>query len=325
MDVRERKITELEKKVYRDIQLKIFQYFDSEDINYKGKNNPKILEDMESLCSENVDDSKIAEIIESIKNSIEEFFSYLYALIPPTERKVHYSKELIKKIELNELTKETAEVLKKYADAFSAGKDMNGFLSNNIRDVRKPDFLLYTWHLYHLHMSGKFAENARQMKNNRSDTQLLCIISQEDVFFVDVIPHPTKAEEYFNIRSLEIILNNGWMGKIGFSEITGMIPGTLEPKIIEDKNIFDLYSKGRVNVCFEFHGKGYCSMEPICLSRRPIAVSRELIKISKGIRNLHEEDGEYKGFQFGCDEEGKLLGLVEFEMLTGERKFIDIF
>lgn len=97
---------------------------------------------------------------------------------------------------------------------------------------------------------------------------------------------------------VEIILNNGWMGKIGFSEITGMIPGRLEPKIIEDKNIFDLYSKGRVNVCFEFHGKGYCSMEPICLSRRPIAVSRELIKISKGIRNLHEEDGEYKGFQF---------------------------
>ena len=37
MDVRERKVTELEKKVYRDIQLKIFQYYDSEDINYKGK------------------------------------------------------------------------------------------------------------------------------------------------------------------------------------------------------------------------------------------------------------------------------------------------
>ena len=46
--------------------------------------------------------------------------------------------------------------------------------------------------------------------------QLLCIINQGDVFFVDVIPHPTKAEEYFNIRSLEIILNNGWMEKIGF-------------------------------------------------------------------------------------------------------------
>ena len=40
---------------------------------------------------------------------------------------------------------------------------------------------------------------------------------------------------------------------------------------------------------------------------------------------FHEENGKYKGFQLGCDEAGKLLGLVEFEMLTGERKFIDIF
>ena len=325
MDVRERKVTELEKKVYRDIQLKIFQYYDSEDINYKGKNNPKVLEDIENLCSKNIDALKIAEVIESIKNSIGDFFSYLYGLILPVKRKVHYSKELIKKIELNELTAEKVEVLKKYADAFSSGKDMNGFLSNNIKDVRKPDFLLYTWHLYQLHMSGKFIEDAEQMKNNRSDMQLLCIINQGDVFFVDVIPHPTKAEEYFNIRSLEIILNNGWMEKIGFLEITGMNLGTLEPKITENKDIFDLYSKGRINLSFEFHGKGYCSAEPMCLNRRPIAASREVMKISKGLRKLHEENGKYKGFQLGCDEAGKLLGLVEFEMLTGERKFIDIF
>ncbi len=325
MDVRERKITELDKKVYRDIQLKIFQYYDSEDINYKGKNNPKVLVDIENLCGENVDDSEIAEIIEGIKDSIGDFFSYLYRLIPPTKRKVHYSKELMKKIDLNELTAEKVGVLKRYADAFSAGKDMNGFLSNNIKDVRKPDFLLYTWHLYHLHMSGKFVEDAKQMKNNRSDTQLLCIINQGDVFFVDVIPHPAKAEEYFNIRSLEIILNNGWMEKIGFLEMADMIPETLEPKITEDKDIFDLYSKGKINLSFEFHGKGYCTVEPICSNRRPIAASRELIKINKGIRNLHKENGEYKGFQFGCDEAGKLLGLVEFEILTGERKFIDIF
>lgn len=63
----------------------------------------------------------------------------------------------------------------------------------------------------------------------------------------------------------------------------------------------------------------------MCLNRRPIAASREVMKISKGIRKLHEENGKYKGFQLGCDEAGKLLGLVEFEMLTGERKFIDIF
>ena len=42
----------------------------------------------------------------------------------------------------------------------------------------------------------------------------------------------------------------------------------------------------------------------MCLNRRPIAASREVMKISKGIRKLHEENGKYKGFQLGCDEAG---------------------
>ena len=58
-------------------------------------------------------------------------------------------------------------------------------------------------------MSGKYVEDKKQMKNNRSDMQLLSIIDLNDVYFIDVIPHPTKPEEYFNIQSLEIIIKNG--------------------------------------------------------------------------------------------------------------------
>lgn len=117
----------------------------------------------------------------------------------------------MRKIELNEISKEFIEISKKYADSFSEGKDMNIFLSNKTKKAREVDFLLYTWHLFHLHMSGKFVEDKKQMKNNRSNTQLLCIINQNDVYFIDVIQHPVKAEEYFNIKSLETIINNGWI------------------------------------------------------------------------------------------------------------------
>lgn len=202
---------------------------------------------------------------------------------------------------------------------------MNIFLSNNTKKSRKTDFLRYTWHLYHLHMSGKFVENKEQMKNNRSDTQLLCIINLNDVYFVDVIPHPTKAEEYFNIRSLEIILKNGWMEKIGFFEITDMIPGTLEPKITDDKDIFNIYSTCSTNIAFEFHGKGYYFLEPLNCTRRPYAAINEMTKINREICKLNSIKGSYIGFQLGYNDEGILMGLVKFKTPTGEINFYNIF
>ncbi len=323
MEREKRKIPELEKKVYRDIQLEIFKYYDSEGMEYRGKNNSKVIEKLKTI--ETLDDADVSDIVEDIKDSIVDFFSYVYRLIPPLKRKVHCSKELLNKIELCELEEEHIEVLKKYTEAFAAGKDMNIFLSNNIKDTRKPDFLLYTWHLYHLHMSGKFVEGTKQMKNNRSDTQLLCIIDPSDVYFVDIIPHPVKPEDYFNIQTLEIIKGNGWMNKIGFYEIEDMIPGSMEPKITKNEDIFNLYSRCGVNLMFEFNGKGYAPLNSMMSNRRPKDASEEMIKINKEIRKLHNVEGAYRRFQLGCDQNGILLGLVEFEAPTGEKNLINIF
>lgn len=299
MNRQKRKKTELEEKIYNDIQSEIWKYYDRESIEYKDKEEPE--------------------------DTIIDFFSFLYRLIPPVKRNVHYSEELLKKIALSEIPKEHAEILKQYEDAFSEGKDMNVFLSNNIKKPRETDFLLYTWHLFHLHMSGKFVKDINQMKNNRSDTQLICIIDLNDVYFIDVMPHPTRAEQYFNIRSLEIIIKNGWIEKSGFFEMTDMIPGTLEPKVTEDKDIFELYSKCGINVAFEFQGKGYCSLEPINRTRRPYAAVNEMTKINRAIYKFNSVEGTYKRFQLGNNDKGVLLGLVEFEMPTGEIKNFNIF
>lgn len=291
--------TDLEKSVYSDIQSEIRKYYDNEEIRYKNNEEPE--------------------------DTIINFFAYLYRLIPPVERKVHYSKELLKKIELKELSEEHIEVLKRYEDAFMAGTDMNIFLSNNIKKSSDTDFLLYTWHLHHLHMSGKFVDDDKQMKNNRSDTQLLCIITLQDVYYVDVIKHPTKPEEYFDIRSLEIIVQNGWMKHIGFFEMTDMIPGTLQPKITESKDIFQLYSECSSNIAFEFQNKGYCSLEPMSSVRRPNVITHILMKINKEISKLNSIDGTYKGFRLGCNKQGKLIGLVDFETPTMGKKSFNIF
>ena len=289
----EGKRTELAEKIYCDVQAEIRNYYDSLGIKYKSNEEPE--------------------------DTIIDFLSYLYRLIPVTKRKVHYSKELSKKIDLKEVDEKQAEILKKYSDAFSEGKNMNAFLSNNIKDPKKPDFLLYTWHLYHLHMSGKFVEDANQMKNNRSDTQLLCIINISDVYFVDVISHPKKAEEYFDLQKMKIIKENGWMEKIGFYEIKDMIPESLEPKITEINEIFELYKLG-VNLSFELDGKAYSPLSQMSQARRPVDATQKLFDINRKISKLNDVKGTYMGFQFD-KELDILVGYVKFGTPSGELKF----
>lgn len=287
----------LQEIVFRDIQSEIHKLYDKGDIKYNCKEEPE----------------------ESIIN----FFSYLYRLIPVLERKVHYSQELKAKINSKEVSSEHIDILKKFEVAFCEGKDMNGFLSNKIKKSNDTDFLLFTWHIYHLHMSSKFVDR-KQMKNNRSDTQLLCIINEKDVYFIDLISHPQKPEEYFDIKILRILVNNGWMEKIGFFEIKEMIPGSLEPKIEDCKDIFQLYSQCSVNLAFEFEGKGYASIRPIMSNRRPYESSEMIRQIRKTIKKLEDFESSYLGFDFVSNREG-IFGLIKFRTKEGKVCFHNIF
>lgn len=277
--------TELEIKVHRDIQSEILNYYARMEIPYRADvSNPE--------------------------HTIIDFFAYLYKTIPVVKRRVEYSDELEKKIHEGKISREQVDNLRKYQKAFEDGKDMNAFLSNKTSRPDKIDFLLYAWHLHHLHLSGKFEVT---MKNNRSDTLLLCVVNNDCVYFVDVIAHPKKAENFFNLHYLEIIKNNNWMEHIGFYEIAEMVPGTLEPKISRDKDIFAIYSKEAMNISFEFEGKGYCSLDPITLKRNPSRATEQMIRINKNIRKLNDLADDYKKFRFERSKEGFLIGIVEFE------------
>lgn len=167
-------------------------------------------------------------------------------------------------------------------------------------------------------MSGKFVEDVNQMKNNSSDTQLLCIINISDVYFVDVISRSKKAEEYFDLQKMKIIKENGWMEKIGF-EIKDMIPESLEPKITEINEIFELYKLG-VNLSFELDGKAYSPLSQMSRARRPVDATQKLFDINRKISKLNDVKGTYMGFQF--DKEADILaGYVKFGTPSGELKF----
>lgn len=276
---------ELEIKIHEDIQSEIMKYYDWVGVEYRADENEP-------------------------EKTIIDFFSYLYKRIPVLKRRVEYSNELKAKIERGELSEKEVEVLKKYENAFEKGMDMNGFLSNQTSDLGKVDFLRYTWHLYHLHLSENLNVNK---KNNRSNKQLLCIINDDCTYFVDMIPHPEKAENYFKLIYLKIIQNNNWMEHIGFLEISGFVPGSSQFKVTREEDIFEIYSKIALNTFFEFENKGYVPLDPITSTRNPLRAVEQMMTINKNIRKLNDCAADYKGFKLETDNEGLLMGMVEFE------------
>ena len=276
---------ELEIKIHEDIQSEIMKYYDWVGVEYRADENEP-------------------------EKTIIDFFSYLYKRIPMLKRRVEYSNELKAKIERGELSEKEVEVLKKYENAFEKGMDMNVFLSNQTSDPGKVDFLRYTWHLYHLHLSENLNVNK---KNNRSNIQLLCIINDDCTYFVDMIPHPEKAENYFKLIYLKIIQNNNWMEHIGFLEISGFVPGSSQFKVTREEDIFEIYSKIALNTFFEFENKGYVPLDPITSTRNPLRAVEQMMTINKNIRKLNDCAADYKGFKLETDNEGLLMGMVEFE------------
>lgn len=293
--------TEMEKQIYSDIQDKIWNYYDKNGI----------------VCKKN----------EDVEETLIDFLAFLSRRISTMKRKVHYSSELVMKIKEGTFTDELVNVLKLYEEAFTAGKDMNGFLSNNTKNARQPDFLLYTWKLYHLHMSGKFVDSPEQMKNNRSNTQLLCVVDNESVYFVDVVPHPEKGKDNFELSHLKILRNNGWLEKIGFVEIKNIMEGTLNPIVAASDDIFELYRRG-CNTAFQLDGKVYAPIDPLMANLRPVEVTRAMMRIMKKIRSLENEYSGciYKGFRiYTCEETGRVHGVIDLELLDGTLYMVLLF
>ena len=273
-----------DEQVIIDIQKTIFNFYDTQDIKYSKNEKPK--------------------------DTLLYFITFLIKEIPICKRNVHFSDVLENSQHIS--------VLGKYADGFRNGADMNIFLSNKTCNPKQPDFFLYCWNIYHLHINN-------QMNKKRSELQLLCIVSDNDVYFVDVIEHPSKKcpDRYFNIQHLETIKRNNWMEQIGFEEMESLVPNSLEPKITESKDIFKMYTKG-INIPFEFDGQAYFPIRGITCAKSPIIATNEIIKITRNIHLLMPLAPGYIGFNLIiCN--GELCGDASFLTSKNEITHYNIF
>lgn len=237
------------------------------------------------------------------------------------QRKVVFSKELKCKIDGSEFLRNSqvlsvdeaqdiTNLIIHFQNLFENGEDINNHLSTQIFSSKRQDILFNTWNIKHIHLNVDEAKSKSAMKKNRSDFLLFCVVEDEVVYFLDVRHHPNSAE-FSSYSFLEIAFNNHWMRHLGFGE-TGAeyVPYSMEPKITNDKEIYDLYSHN-INLAFDFQGHGFISVATgVTGSGDRKANVYHLNQLKKEIRKMPFSVEEYIGF-FPVSQE-RASGLIKF-------------
>ncbi|MGG1535115.1 hypothetical protein [Brevibacillus agri] len=124
-------------------------------------------------------------------------------LITPYPRKVHISFELANK----EIASPFKEALDSIKVKIERGKDINPHLSKGIFKIEKPDDLLVDWGIYHLHLNTK-KDKDDDYFYSRSDELLFFMSFENDIYFLEVLPH--KQKDLWGNKEFLRIVNKNW-------------------------------------------------------------------------------------------------------------------
>ena len=131
------------------------------------------------------------------------YFEMLRRRIAPTPRRVHFSKEidhslgnLPRNVDLEQQKKaeEAWRAVFEIRHLLKEGRNVNGFLHRGINHATGSmsyDGLLWDFGMHHFHLSKKPGKSGFF---KRSGFLLFAIVDQEDVYFVDVRPHPKRSD-----------------------------------------------------------------------------------------------------------------------------------
>lgn len=154
--------------------------------------------------------------------------------------KVVYSQELLSKIP--ELTNEEKSALKDIEERLASCKSITQYMSRGIKetDIKKSDFLLKNWNIYHLHLEKFSPPVVRYTKPNL----LFFQPKGQVIHFIDVLPHPRGAD-WFKRELLETIYKN-WPNLLRY------LNGVKPTQEIPDDQIHNLTKQ--VVTIIDFHG-----------------------------------------------------------------------
>jgi hypothetical protein len=123
--------------------------------------------------------------------------------IKPTPRNVFISEGLRSKKCPEEINAIFAEIKTK----FEEGSDVTPYLSERLLKSGYNDRLLHSWKIHHLHLCNR-KKNKSNRFFDRADFLLFCMVTENDVYFIDILPH--KEDNLWSKRELLKILKNNW-------------------------------------------------------------------------------------------------------------------
>ena len=159
-----------------------------------------------------------------------DYFEILRKHIAPKKRKVYLSKELKKKMRSPEFSVWNNR-LDEMKEKFENGDDMNYFLSKKADENGYRDRLLTCWKMHHLHFYPE---------KMRGDMLLFAIITDDNVYMIDVLPHNKKY--VFSTFNLLNITHSNWKSIFEPYRLKGIEDVSFIIK--EDKEINELRRSG---------------------------------------------------------------------------------
>ena len=156
------------------------------------------------------------------------YYEMMTRRIIATPRRVHFSGEIhdsLGKLAHEEHPAKKREALEAWHTAFyirhlfNAGKNVLCFLSKKIENLTSMDGILWGYGLHHFHLSEKVDKSGFV---ERSDYLLFAHVTQEDVYFVDIRPHPQSGDFGWVQQDLLEIMQSNWPDLIKSKELNGV-------------------------------------------------------------------------------------------------------
>lgn len=150
---------------------------------------------------------------------------------------VQYSKELHEKLDtFSEMERKSVLDIE---NRLRNAEPITDYMSKQIDSIsmKKSDYLLKMWNIYHLHLEKK-----RKKKKYKNPNLLFFQPKGNTVYFIDIRHHPT-GNKWFSKELLEIIYNN-WPELLHYKP--GLVPCIADGVPIEltDEMVFDLMKAG---------------------------------------------------------------------------------
>ena len=127
-----------------------------------------------------------------------EYFNTQKRVIFETPRKVVYSREF-------QCPEEYQEALSQFEQSARKGKNLNTYLSDQIRKPEKSDDLLNDWNIYHFHLTKRFREDGFA---KRSDYQIFAWVTADCIYMIQIYPH--KEAHLYTKKELLKIIEENW-------------------------------------------------------------------------------------------------------------------